>query len=413
MNENKKTKQISFIDGGVCAPRGFLANGVHCGLRKNKSKLDLALIYSKEPCAAAAVYTQNLVFGAPIAVTKESLEDNKAQAVVCNSGVANTCSPDGMEKALAMREITAEALGIKAEDVIVASTGVIGKSLDLEPIQKAMPALAKGLSNKGSAKAAEAIMTTDTRKKEYAVEFEIEGKVCRIGAVSKGSGMICPNMATMLSFITTDVLIDDTALKSALKAAVENSFNMLSIDGDTSTNDMVSIMANGLAGNPMISQAGEAYEIFQSALKAICIKLAREMARDGEGATKLIECVIRGAKDENTAKILARSVINSALVKTAMFGEDANWGRIICAMGYAGVDLDVNRVDIAFSSAAGRVQVCQNGAALDFSEDKAAAVLAEDEIIIEADLADGDGNARAFGCDLSYDYVKINGDYRT
>jgi glutamate N-acetyltransferase/amino-acid N-acetyltransferase len=413
MSESNLSENMNFVSGGVCAPRGFMANGIHCGIRKNKSKLDLALIYSEETCTAAAVYTQNLVFGAPISVTKDSLKNNKAKAVVCNSGIANTCSADGMEKALAMRDLTAKALGISAEDVIVASTGVIGKSLDLEPIEMGLPALVRGLSLEGSDLAAKAIMTTDTRQKEYALEFKLGGKPCYIGAVSKGSGMICPNMATMLSFMTTDVAIEAEALQKALTAAVEDSFNMLSIDGDTSTNDMASIMANGLAGNETITCESEDYKVFEEALKTVCTKLAREMARDGEGATKLIECQIEGAASKEAARAMARSVINSALVKTAMFGEDANWGRIICAMGYAGVDLDVSKVKIAFESAAGEIDVCENGAALPFSEEKAAAILAEDEILIRAILADGDGEAKAFGCDFSYDYVKINGDYRT
>lgn len=413
MKTTNKNSPINFINGGVCAPKGFVANGIHCGIRKNKSKRDLALIVSQTVCTAAAVYTQNLVFGAPIAVTKESLANGYAKAVICNSGIANTCNADGVEKARAMRDITAKALQISADDIIIASTGVIGQPLNLEPVVSGMDRLVKGLSVSGSDFAAQAIMTTDTRKKEYAVEFEINGKTCKIGAIAKGSGMICPNMATMLCFITTDTAIARPMLKTVLEAAVADSFNMLSIDGDTSTNDMASIMANGQAGNACIEDEGKAYEVFQCALTALCVKVAKEMARDGEGATKLIECVLSGATDENAAKVMAKSVINSALVKTAMFGADANWGRVICAMGYAGVWLDVNSVAIAFKSAGGTVAVCANGAALAFSEEEAAKVLAEAEIIIDITLKDGDGCACAFGCDFSYDYVKINGDYRT
>ena len=413
MTNKTDNMQIKFVDGGVCAPQGFLANGIHCGIRKNKSKRDLALIYSETLCTAAAVYTQNFVFGAPITVTKESLVNGKAKAVICNSGIANTCNADGLEKARAMRDIAAKGLHISADDIIIASTGVIGQPLNLEPVANGMDELVKGLSVSGSDFAAQAIMTTDTRKKEYAVAFEINGKTCKIGAIAKGSGMICPNMATMLCFITTDIAIAAPMLKIALKAAIADSFNMLSIDGDTSTNDMASIMANGVAGNGLIETDGAEYQVFKSALMMLCIKVAKEMARDGEGATKLIECVISGAMDENAAKIMAKSVINSALVKTAMFGADANWGRILCAMGYAGVWLDVNSVGIAFKSAGGTIDVCENGAALDFSEKKAAKVLAEAEIVIDITLKDGTGCACAFGCDFSYDYVKINGDYRT
>ncbi len=413
MSKTDETQQINFLDGGVCAPKGFLANGIHCGIRKNKSKRDLALIFSETVCSAAAVYTQNLVFGAPITVTKESLADGRARAVICNSGIANTCNADGLEKARAMRALTATGLDIAPDDIIIASTGVIGQPLNLTPVANGMNELVGGLSASGSDYAAQAIMTTDTRKKEYAVEFTLGGKLCKIGAIAKGSGMICPNMATMLCFITTDTAITAPMLQTALNAAVADSFNMLSIDGDTSTNDMASILANGLAGNKTIETEDSDYELFKAALTALCVKVAREMARDGEGATKLIECVVTGAADENAARALAKSVINSALVKTAMFGADANWGRIICAMGYAGVWLDVNQVDIAFQSAGGTIVVCENGMALDFSEEKAAKVLAEAEIIIDITLKDGSGRASAFGCDFSYDYVKINGDYRT
>jgi len=413
MKKNTEVPAIKFIDGGVCAPKGFLANGIHCGIRRNKSKRDLALIFSETDCTAAAVYTQNLVFGAPITVTRESLANGCARAVICNSGIANTCNADGLEKARAMRNIAAEGLKISADDIIIASTGVIGLPINLEPIAKGMASLADGLKADGSDFAAQAIMTTDTRKKEYAVECNIGGKTCKIGAIAKGSGMICPNMATMLCFITSDTAISAAMLKIALEEAVSKSFNMLSIDGDTSTNDMASIMANGQAGNEPIETESAGFEQFKAALTELCIKVAREMARDGEGATKLIECIIKGAADDNAARKMAKSVLNSSLVKTAMFGADANWGRIICAMGYAGVWLDVNNAGISFRSSKGKIEVCRNGSAVDFSEKKAKEILCEDEVVIEVILKDGSGTASAFGCDFSYDYVKINGDYRT
>ncbi|MCR4925653.1 MAG: bifunctional ornithine acetyltransferase/N-acetylglutamate synthase [Clostridiales bacterium] len=404
---------IKFIDGGVCAPQGFKANGIHCGIRKNKDKKDIALIVSEKIASTAAVYTQNLVYGAPITVTRNNIADGKAQAMVCNSGIANTCNADGIEKAEAMCECVAKNTQIKKEDVIVASTGVIGQPLDIEPIEKGMPELVKGLNVNGSDDAANSIMTTDTQKKEFAVEVEIDGKKCKIGAIAKGSGMIHPNMATMLCFITTDVAISSDMLKKALTLTVADSFNMLSVDGDTSTNDMVSIMANGLAGNSEINKEGKDFDLFVEALKAIAIKTVRLMAKDGEGATKLVECSVEGAKDEQTAKVLAKSVICSSLVKAAMFGSDANWGRVLCALGYAKVQLDVTKVDVAFVSKAGRIEVCKNGAGIEFSEDLAKKILLEDEILIDVKLQDGQAKATAFGCDLTYDYVKINGDYRT
>ena len=404
---------VSFIKGGVCAPGGFTAGGIHCGIRRNKSKLDLCLIYSPERCDAAAVYTANKVFGAPITVTRQSLADGKARAVVCNSGIANTCSAGGVEKALEMRSLAAKALGIGDDEVIIASTGVIGMPLDTRPVADSIGALAASLSRDGSDKAAHAIMTTDTRKKEYAVEYSSGGKTVRIGAIAKGSGMICPNMATMLCFMTTDAAVSAPMLQKALKYAAGESFNMLSVDGDTSTNDMLSIMANGLAGNAKITAENAAYLAFRDALTQLSVKVAAEMARDGEGATKLVICKVKGAAAQAQAKKLAKSVINSALVKTAMFGADANWGRVICAMGYSGADFNAEAVDIAFASAAGRVAVCKDSAGLAFSEKKAKQVLSAGEITIEVTLREGGAGASAFGCDFSYDYVKINGDYRT
>lgn len=403
----------SFIPGGVAAAKGFTAAGVHCGIRKNKSKRDLALILADCLCNAAAVYTQNLVCGAPVTVTKQNLADGKARAVVCNSGIANTCNADGIEKAEGMCEITAKELGIAPGEVIVASTGVIGQPLDLDPVKSGMPQLVNELSKDGSGNAAQAIMTTDTRKKEFALTFTLGGKECTIGAISKGSGMIHPNMATMLCFITTDVAISSPMLQKALSAAVADSFNMLSIDGDTSTNDMACILASGKAGNREIATEGESFTLFTQMLSTLLIRIAQEMARDGEGATKLVVCEVSGAKDRQAARTVAKSVICSSLVKTAMFGADANWGRVLCAMGYAGAEIDVTKADVSFASPAGRVEVCQNGAGIPFSEERAKQVLLEEEIKIDVRLHDGEACAEAFGCDLTYDYVKINGDYRT
>ena len=401
------------ISGGVCAARGFAAAGVHCGIRAHREKKDLALICSAVPAAAAAVYTQNLVKGAPLTVTKAHLADGKAQAILCNSGNANTCNADGIQIAEAMSALAAEALGIAPEDVIVASTGVIGQKLNLSPIAAGIPALAAALSESGSGEACEAIMTTDTQKKEAAVEFSLGGKTCRLGGIAKGSGMIHPNMATMLVFLTTDAAIAPELLQKALSADVQDSFNMISVDGDTSTNDMLCILANGRAGNEEITAEGEDYACFLQALHAVTARLCKAIAADGEGATKLLECVVTGASDRATARTVAKSVICSSLVKAAMIGEDANWGRVLCAIGYSGAALDVEKISVVFDSAAGCVTVCQNGAGVPFSEELAAQVLSEKEIRIRVDLGSGEAAATAWGCDLSYDYVKINGDYRT
>ena len=400
------------IDGGVCAAKGFTASGVPCGIRKNKTKKDLALIYSEVPASAAAVYTTNLVKGAPLTVTKANIADGVAQAVICNSGNANTCNANGIEIATQTCELVGDALGISAKDVIVASTGVIGQPLDISPIAAGIPALVKELGDNSTA-ACEGIMTTDTKIKEISYEFEINGTVCRIGGIGKGSGMIHPNMATMLVFVTTDCAITPEMLSEALSEDVKTSFNMVSVDGDTSTNDMVSVMANGLAGNEMIAAKGEAYDAFCEALHAVTSYICRMIAADGEGATKLLECIVDGAVDEENAKIVAKSVICSSLFKAAMFGADANWGRVLCAVGYSGADVDVNRVDVAFESEKGRIDVCKNGAGVDFSEEKAKEILLCSEIRVLINVGDGDGHAVAWGCDLTYDYVKINGDYRT
>lgn len=404
---------IKFTDGGVTAPKGFTANGIHCGIRKSKDKKDLALIFCEKECDTAAVYTQNLVCGAPITITKNNISDGKARAVVCNSGIANTCNADGIEKAEGMCEITANALGISKSDIIVASTGVIGQPLDLEPVKNGIGELVSGLNKNGSDSAANAIMTTDTVKKEFACEFTLGGKPCHIGAISKGSGMIHPNMATMLAFITTDANISSEMLKSSLLEVVADSFNMLSVDGDTSTNDTVAILASGLCENERITEKNDDYRTFTLALSSICEKLVKLMAKDGEGATKLVECVVTGASDVKTAKTCAKAVICSSLVKAAMFGSDANWGRILCALGYSGVDIDVHRVDVKFSSDGGEIEVCKDGSGIDFSEELAKKVLSCDEVYILVDLKSGASCATAYGCDLTYDYVKINGDYRT
>ena len=395
---------IKTITGGVCAAQGFKASGVHCGIRKNRTKKDLALIYSENIASAAAVYTTNLVKGAPLHVTKSHIADGKAQAVICNSGNANTCNADGIEVAEKMSELLANAMGIKANDVVVASTGVIGQPLNLEPIKNGIPSLVASLSENGGNDAAEGIMTTDTTLKEIAVEFEIGGKTCRMGGIAKGSGMIHPNMATMLVFITTDAAISPEMLKKALSADIKNTFNMISVDGDTSTNDMVTVLANGMAGNAEITSEGKDFDAFMEALNSVNVYLCRMIAADGEGATKLLECNVNGAKDEENAKIIAKSVICSSLFKAAMFGADANWGRVLCAIGYSGADVDVNKIDVSFRSSKGVLDVCKNGAGIEFSEEKAKEILLEKEIEI---------NITAWGCDLTYDYVKINGDYRT
>ena len=403
---------MEIINGGICAAKGFTAGGIHCGIRKNKTKKDLALIMSENVASAAAVYTTNLVKGAPLAVTKAHLLNGKAQAVICNSGNANTCNADGIEVAENMAKLTAECLGIDEDDVIVASTGVIGQPLDITPIKNSIDALKESLG-KNSADAAEGIMTTDTVRKEIAVSFEIGGVPCKIGGIAKGSGMIHPNMATMLVFITTDVAISPEMLQKALSKDIQNTFNMVSVDGDTSTNDMVTVLANGLAGNKEITEENEDFCEFMKALNTVTVHLCRMIAGDGEGATKLLECRVTGAKDECVAKTVAKSVICSSLTKAAMFGADANWGRVLCAIGYSGAPVDVTKVDVSFTSAKGTIPVCKDGAGIEFSEEIAKEILLEKEIIINVELNSGDFSSTAWGCDLTYEYVKINGDYRT
>ena len=404
---------MEFIKGGVCAAKGFKAGGIHCGIRKNRTKRDLALIVSEKKAAAAAVYTTNLVKGAPLTVTKAHLSDGYAKAVICNSGNANTCNANGIEIAEQTCELLGAELNISPEDIVVASTGVIGQPLDITPIKNGIPSLVKSLSENGSENAAEGIMTTDTKVKEIAVSFKLGGKTCKIGGIAKGSGMIHPNMATMLVFITTDCAISPEMLKKALSTDIKETFNMISIDGDTSTNDMVTVLANGMAENAEITAEGEDFKTFMKALNTVNVYLCRRIAGDGEGATKLIECKVTGAKTLETAKTVAKSVICSSLTKAAMFGSDANWGRVLCAIGYSGAAVDVNKIDVAFKSQKGEIAVCKNGAGIPFSEEKAKEILLEPEIEILVELNSGEYSSCAWGCDLTYDYVKINGDYRT
>ena len=404
---------MKLITGGVCAAKGFKANGIHCGIRKNHTKKDLALIVSDVPASAAAVYTTNLVKGAPLLVTKKNISNGVAQAVICNSGNANTCNWNGIQIAEDMCALVEKATGVAASDVVVASTGVIGQVLDITPIENGMAELTAGLSYEGSLNAAQAIMTTDTISKEIAVEFIAGGKVCRMGGIAKGSGMIHPNMATMLVFITTDCAISPAMLQKALSGDIANTFNMVSVDGDTSTNDMVSVLANGMAGNETITEENADFEVFMKALNTVTVDLCRKIAGDGEGATKLLECKVTGGKTEAAAKTVAKSVICSSLLKAAMFGADANWGRVLCAIGYSGADVDVTKIDVSFRSAAGQIDVCKAGAGIPFSEEAAKQVLLQKEIEILVSLNDGSFDATAWGCDLTYDYVKINGDYRT
>jgi len=401
------------VSGGVCAPKGFVAGGIRCGIKKSSTKYDLALVYCEVPCQAAAVYTTNKVFGAPITVTRKNLEDGLAQAIVCNSGNANTCNADGVFVAEEMCRMTAEALHVKPTDVIIGSTGVIGQPLPLDRVAEGIKNLAPSLTRDGAHDAQIAIMTTDLVPKETAVALEIGGKTVTIGAMAKGSGMIRPNMATMLVFLTTDCAITTPMLQKALRGDVQNTFNMISIDGDTSTNDMAVLLANGMAGNKIIDAEGEDFSAFMKALNTVTVCLCKKIAADGEGVSRLLECSVTGAKDADAAKKAAKAVICSSLVKTAMFGADANWGRVLCAVGYSGADVDVGRVNIRFRSPKGNILLCENGMGVPFSEEKAKEILLEKEIEILLEFGDGEASATAWGCDLTYEYVKINGDYRT
>ena len=392
---------MNTVKGGVCAAKGFRASGIHCGIRNNRTKKDLSLIVSDVPASACAVYTTNLVKGAPLIVTREHISDGRAQAIICNSGNANTCNANGIEIAREMSELCAQALGISPSDVVVASTGVIGQPLNIEPIKNGIPELVRRLSYDASGDAAQGIMTTDTVKKEAAVEFSLGGKTCRIGGIAKGSGMIHPDMATMLVFITTDTAVSGAMLQKALSCDIKNTFNMVSVDGDTSTNDMVTVLANGMAENAEITEENEDFKVFMKALNTVTVSLCRMIAGDGEGATKLLECKVSGAKDKETAKLVAKSVICSSLLKAAMFGADANWGRVLCAIGYSKADVDINKIDVSFKSPKGEISVCKNGSGVDFSEEKAKEILLEKEIEILVDLNGGEACSTAWGCDLT------------
>ncbi|MEQ3339183.1 bifunctional glutamate N-acetyltransferase/amino-acid acetyltransferase ArgJ [Clostridium butyricum] len=406
--------EIKYIDGGVTAPKGFLASGIYCGIKQGSVKKDLALIYSEVPAKASGMFTKNKVKGAPIYICKDHLSNKKAQAIIINSGNANTCTgDDGLSKAKKMTALQAKALNLKADDVLVASTGVIGVPLNIDAIKDGIPLLTEKLSKSGNQDAASAIMTTDTFMKELAAEFYIGNTKVTLGTMAKGSGMIEPNMGTMLSFITTDISISPQLLDEALKSTVTITYNRVSVDGDTSTNDSIFILANGQANNPTITEKDENYYTFVNVLKEINTIMAKNIAKDGEGATKLLECQVIGAATEKDAVLFGKSVINSSLVKTAMFGSDANWGRILCALGYANVDFDPEKVDVSFESCAGEIEVCKNGSSVAFDEDKAKKVLDQKEIIIKINLSQGESTAYVWGCDLSYEYVKINGDYRS
>lgn len=402
-----------YMENGICTPIGFLASGLHCGVRKNRLKKDLSLIYSETMCHAASTYTQNKVKGAPILVTKQHLENGFAQAILCNSGNANTCNADGEDIANAMCKLCAKELNIDESDIIIASTGVIGESLSFAPFEKHMSRLVDKLSVEGGSDACEGIMTTDTFKKQFALTFMLDGKTCHIGGMAKGSGMIHPNMATMLAFLTSDVAISCDLLNEVIHEVVDDTFNMVSVDGDTSTNDMLSILSNGMAGNTEITQRGKEYEVFKAALMDICVEISRNIAKDGEGASKLLTIQVTHAHDIKLAKAIAKSVVTSSLFKSAMFGKDANWGRILCAIGYSEGDFRVDCIDVTLESAVGVVEVCKDGAGCGFDESVALAVLSQNEIIVHIDLKQGEAKACAWGCDLTYDYVKINGDYRT
>ena len=406
-------EQFPYIEGGVVAAQGFKASGEHLGIRKNRTKRDTALIVSDALCSAACCYTRNLVQGAPIAVTKTNVANGVARAIICNSGNANTCNANGVEIAEGMCALVEQYTGVSATDVIVASTGVIGQEMTLAPFISGMGKLSAALRVDGGHDAAESIMTTDTVAKEVAVQFTLGGKLCKLGGISKGSGMIHPNMATMLCFVTTDAAIAPDCLQTVLSDVVKDTFNMLSIDGDTSTNDMISVLANGAAGNAEITASGADFDTFKAALYQVCAKLCRIMAKDGEGATKLLTCTVTGAKDKPTAKLVAKSVICSSLLKAAIFGADANWGRVLCAIGYSGADVEVAKIDVQFVSRVGIIPVCTAGSGIPFDEDAAKKILSEDEIDVSVQLNSGKQSAVAWGCDLTYDYVKINGDYRT
>ena len=407
---------LKFIDGGVCAAQGFKAAGIHVGVKTHANwKKDVALIVSDVDCAASAVFTKNVVKAAPIHVDRDHLADGKARAIIANSGNANACAPHGEENAVKMCQAAAKAIGCKAEDVLVSSTGVIGQTLNVKVIEDGVPELYSALAAtpEASDAAAHAIMTTDTVKKEVAVETTVGGKTVRMGGIAKGSGMIHPNMGTMLCFLTTDCAISPEMIRTALLETVNVSFNRISVDGDTSTNDSCMVLANGLAGNETITEKGEDYAAFLEALQALCTELAKKMASDGEGAKHLITCTVKGAADEAQAETVSKSVISSTLTKAAIFGADANWGRVLCAMGYSGAEFDPDKVDVHFTSAAGDIAVCEKGRGLDFDEELAKKILTEHDVEINITMGEGDAACTCWGCDITYDYIKINGDYRT
>ena len=407
---------LNFIEGGVCAAQGFRAAGIHVGVKTHAAwKKDVALIVSDVDCAAAAVFTKNVVKAAPIHVDKAHLADGRARAIIANSGNANACDPHGEENAEKMCAAAAKAIGCKAEDVLVSSTGVIGQTINIQAIEDGVPELYGALARSAEASdaAAHAIMTTDTVKKEVAVETTVGGKTVRMGGIAKGSGMIHPNMGTMLCFLTTDCAISPEMIRTALLETVNVSFNRISVDGDTSTNDSCIVLANGMAGNAVITEKGEDYAAFLEALQALCTELAKKMASDGEGAKHLITCTVKGAADEAQAETVSKSVISSTLTKAAIFGADANWGRVLCAMGYSGAEFDPDKVDVHFTSAAGDIAVCEKGRGLDFDEELAKKILTEHDIEINITMGEGDAACTCWGCDITYDYIKINGDYRT
>ena len=411
---------MTTITGGVTAPKGFTAAGLHCGVKDSfttpqPEKKDLAMVLSSVPCAAAGTYTRNIVKADPVLLTMEHLADGKAQGVILNSGNANACAPNGMENAKRMAAAAAKATGLRPEDFAVCSTGIIGVEQNIEAIEKGIPALAASLSGsvQGSEDAALAIMTTDTRKKETAVTVELGGKTVTLGAIAKGSGMIHPNMGTMLCVVTTDCAIDAGLLQTMLREVVAKTFNRVTVDGDTSTNDTCVVLANGLAENAPITGPSPDCDAFCAALLEVLEYEAKMIAGDGEGAGRLVTCTVQGAADEKKAEVMAKAVVRSPLVKCAMFGADANWGRVLCAIGYSGAQFDPSDVEVKFLSAAGELTVCEKGQGVAFDEDVALKVLSEKEIVILVTLHEGEAACSCWGCDLTYDYVKINGDYRS
>lgn len=402
---------MELIQGGVCAATGFKSGAIHSGIRKAKGKEDLALIVSDVLCDAAAVYTTNKVKADPLLVTKNHLENGKAQAIIVNSGNANACAVNGYTNAIRQVQCAANYLNLDANNVLVASTGVIGQELPVHVIEAAVDKI--DLSSENNDVTAKAIMTTDTKEKSVAVQFEIDGVVCKLGGIAKGSGMIHPNMGTMLAFITTDCAVGQGVLDTLLKSNVKKTFNRVSVDGDTSTNDMCIVLSNGLAKNSPIELNSSNLSVLEEALHFVMEELAKKIAGDGEGAGKLMTCTVMNAETESVAETLAMSICSSSLVKAAMFGSDANWGRVLCAMGYSGADFDPSKVSVSFKSSVGEIQVCKDGKGLDFDEEKAKEILVQDEIEIIAQLNNGNVSVSCWGCDLTYDYVKINGDYRT